>query len=241
MKEVDAMLKSIHRRFKKLEQMIELRNRQISECVQTLCQLCPEHGNENNCNGCTKTSSVYLDASDARIENCLIDGFLGSDVPSQPTKNSCGIYIANGVAANCTVMNCTSPYTEAAGVAGILISSDSGRAVNCVSVANVDSNGTVRAFLASQVSRAVNCAFDAIEGEAAIPDGMVNPVVGTAASFFKDYANGDYTPAGPLVNKGANYEGMASVDLAGNPRKVGSKIDIGCYEARSSSLALIIR
>lgn len=52
MKEVDAMLKSIHRRFKKLEQMIELRNRQISECVQTLCQLCPERGNENNCNGC---------------------------------------------------------------------------------------------------------------------------------------------------------------------------------------------
>ena len=52
MKEVDAMLKSIHRRFKKLEQMIELRNRQISECAQTLCQLCPERGNENNCNGC---------------------------------------------------------------------------------------------------------------------------------------------------------------------------------------------
>lgn len=52
MKEVDAMLKSIHRRFKKLEQMIELRNRQISECVQTLCQLCPEHWNEANCNDC---------------------------------------------------------------------------------------------------------------------------------------------------------------------------------------------
>ena len=52
MKEVDAMLKSIHRRFKKLEQMIELRNRQISECVQTLCQLCPERGSEKNCNGC---------------------------------------------------------------------------------------------------------------------------------------------------------------------------------------------
>lgn len=34
---------------------------------------------------------------------------------------------------------------------------------------------------------------------------------------------------------------MASVDLASNPRKIGSKIDIGCYEARSSSLVLIIR
>ena len=140
-------------------------------------------------------------------------------------------------------MNCTSPYTEAAGVAGILISSDTGRAVNCVSVANVDSNGTVRAFIASQVSRAVNCAFDAIEGEAAIPDGMVNPVVGAAESFFKDYANGDYTPAsgGPLYNAGANYEGMASVDLAGNPRKVGRKVDIGCYEAGSSAFVIRVR
>lgn len=200
-------------------------------------------GWENNCSGCTKTSSVYLNASDARIENCLIDGFLGSNVASQSTKNSCGIYIEEGVAANCTVMNCTSPYTEAAGVAGILIPSDSGRAVNCVSVANVDSNGTVRAFMASQVSRAVNCAFDAIEGEAAIPDGMVNPVVGTASSFFKDYANGDYTPAaaGPLVNKGANYEGMASVDLAGRARLVGRKVDIGCYEAGSSAFVIRVR
>ena len=76
-----------------------------------------------------------------------------------------------------------------------------------------------------------------------IPEGMPNAVVGTAESFFKDYANGDYTPkaGGPLYNAGANYEGMASVDLAGNPRKVGSKIDIGCYEARSSALIIIVR
>jgi hypothetical protein len=72
---------------------------------------------------------------------------------------------------------------------------------------------------------------------------MVTPVVGTASSFFKDYEDGDYTPktGGQLVGKGANYEGMASVDLAGNPRKIGSTIDIGCYEARSSALMIIVR
>jgi len=61
--------------------------------------------------------------------------------------------------------------------------------------------------------------------------------------YGKDYANGDYTPAsgGPLYNAGANYEGMASVDLAGNPRKIGSKIDIGCYEASSSAFMIIVR
>ena len=68
-------------------------------------------------------------------------------------------------------------------------------------------------------------------------------VVGTASSFFKDYANGDYAPktGGPLVGKGANYEGMASVDLAGKKRLNGSKIDIGCYEATSTPLMIIVR
>ena len=90
----------------------------------------------------------------------------------------------------------------------------------------------------SGVANFLNGAFD---GDATgLPEGTVT---GTAAEFFKDYANGDYTPkaGGPLVGKGANYEGMASVDLAGNPRKVGSRIDIGCYEATSTPLMIIVR
>ena len=88
------------------------------------------------------------------------------------------------------------------------------------------------------VTKFQNGAFD---GDATgLPEGTVT---GTAAEFFKDYANGDYTPktGGPLVGKGANYEGMASVDLAGNPRKVGSKVDIGCYEASSFALMIVVR
>jgi hypothetical protein len=199
-------------------------------------------GWQNNCQGCTKMSSVYLNAAGARIENCLIDGFKGSDVSSQPTKNSCGIYVEKGVAVNCTVLNCKSPYTDASGVAGILLLAN-GVATNCVSASNVDSNGTVRAFMSSQISRTSHCAFDAIAGEASIPEGMPNAVVGTAESFFKDYANGDYTPAsgGPLVGKGANYEGMASVDLAGNKRLVGSKVDIGCYEGDGLGMIIFVR
>ena len=88
------------------------------------------------------------------------------------------------------------------------------------------------------VTKFQNGAFDGdVTG---LPAGTVS---GMAAEFFKDYANGDYTPktGGPLVGKGANYEGMASVDLAGNPRKVGSKIDIGCYEASSAAFIIIVR
>ena len=86
----------------------------------------------------------------------------------------------------------------------------------------------------------LNGATDADISGLNFPEGTVT---GTATEFFKGYANGDYTPAsgGPLYNAGANYEGMASVDLAGNKRLVGSRIDIGCYEARSSALIMIVR
>ena len=116
------------------------------------------------------------------------------------------------------------------------------------------------AFTVDADMPAGNIIVEKIDGAACPPSGSVTKfqngafdgdvtglpagtVTGTAAEFFKDYANGDYTPktGGPLVGKGANYEGMAAVDLAGNPRKVGSKIDIGCYEARSSALIMIVR
>ena len=199
-------------------------------------------GDQNNCNGGDRVSSVYLEHANARIENCLVEGFKGATVSSQPTVGCAGIVVNKGAAVNCTVADCTSPYTTASGFAGILVWAN-GVATNCVSVSNVDSNGTVRAFMASQAARTSHCAFDAIDGETTIPEGMPNAVVGTAASFFKDYANGDYTPKtrGPLVGKGANYQGMASVDLAGKKRLNGSKIDIGCYETSSSALMAVLR
>ena len=199
-------------------------------------------GNQNNCSGGDRVSSVYLEHANARIENCLVEGFKGATVSTQPTVGCAGIVVNKGAAVNCTVADCTSPYTTASGFAGILVWAN-GVATNCVSVSNVDSNGTVRAFMASQAARTSHCAFDAIDGETTIPEGMPNAVVGTAAEFFKDYANGDYTPktGGPLVGKGANYEGMASVDLAGKKRLNGKYIDIGCYESQSTPLMIIVR
>lgn len=79
------------------------------------------------------------------------------------------------------------------------------------------------------VAKFQNGAFD---GDATgLPEGTIT---GTAAEFFNDYANGDYTlnPTGVLVNAGINYDGMAPVDLAGKKRKSGKYIDIGCYECQ---------
>ena len=55
--------------------------------------------------------------------------------------------------------------------------------------------------------------------------------VGTTATMFQDYANGDLTPGPALKNKGGEVEGYAvpSVDLAGLPR-LNRAIDVGCYE-----------
>ena len=85
----------------------------------------------------------------------------------------------------------------------------------------------------------VNGALDSSIDGTSFP---VDTVVGTAESFFSDYANGDYTPKadGPLVNAGANYDGMASVDLAGKVRKSGKIVDIGCYECQMAKGFFII-
>ena len=89
------------------------------------------------------------------------------------------------------------------------------------------------------VSRFFNGAVDADISDLPFPEGTV---VGTAAQFFNDYANGDYTlnPTSLLVNAGINYDGMASVDLSGNRRKVGKLIDIGCYECQKENGIFII-
>ena len=71
-----------------------------------------------------------------------------------------------------------------------------------------------------------------------------NTITNTVTKFFRDYANGDYRPApnGPLVSAGANYEGIAAVDLSGEQaRLVGSRIDIGCYESPAACTLILLR
>ena len=87
-------------------------------------------------------------------------------------------------------------------------------------------------------ANAVACATDgasAINGTCI----LVDPV----SDAFRDYANGDYRPKAPgqLVNKGVSYEGMAAKDLGGNKRLIGSKVDIGCYEANAAEFCIRVR
>ena len=128
-----------------------------------------------------------------------------ADTGLSKTNEYCKVFTALRItSANATVQNVV--------VAGV---------TNTVDGAACPPTGSVTKFL--------NGAFD---GDATdLPAGTVT---GTASSFFKDYANGDYTPSfsGPLANVGVDYEGMAAVDLAGKKRKAGKHIDIGCYECQ---------
>ena len=67
--------------------------------------------------------------------------------------------------------------------------------------------------------------------------------VGTTNTMFVNYAKGDLTPSTALRNKGGAIEGVAfpSVDLAGRPRVVGSRIDAGCYEGKSEAFMLFLQ
>ena len=66
---------------------------------------------------------------------------------------------------------------------------------------------------------------------------------GTTNTMFLDYAKGDLRPNTALRNKGGAIEGMAfpSVDLAGNPRLTGSRIDVGCYEGKGAGFFLFLQ
>ena len=59
--------------------------------------------------------------------------------------------------------------------------------------------------------------------------------VGKADDIFENFVAGDFIPklGGLLYNKGNSPSVLPAVDLAGNPRVFGRKIDIGCYECQS--------
>ena len=171
----------------------------------------------------------------SRAENCLL-------VDNPPSGS---VYLSligdSAVMRNCTIADTalseTNGYCKV--FTAIRIDSANATVLNTV-IAGVTNtiDGAACPPTGSGVANFLSGAFDG--DVAGLPEGTVT---GTAAEFFDDYATGDYTPKadGPLVNAGANYEGMASVDLAKKRRKVGPRIDIGCYELQSNGLVMVIR
>jgi PKD repeat protein len=66
----------------------------------------------------------------------------------------------------------------------------------------------------------------------------------TAAPIFRDAENGDYRirTASPTVGAGLNADWMDdALDFAGGPRRLGFKVDMGCYEAVPPGTILLVR
>ena len=167
---------------------------------------------------------LYMKGS-SRVENCLF------------ANNSHTVpVVLIGLAGTSSIRNCTivdtglastNQYCDVFAVLNIESQNATMQNVVVAGVTNTIDGETCR--IIGYIARFQNGAFDG--DVTSLPAGTIT---GTAAEFFEDYANGDYTPktGGPLVDVVADYDGMASVDLAGNPRKFGKRVDIGCYECQ---------
>lgn len=136
-----------------------------------------------------------------------------------------GILVDNGIARNCTVVDCYGSYV------GGIYAAAAGKVINCAVIGcrkkltGVDEVSPWRGTAASFF----NCA-----GDADPLDGMVSCYGALAASDFVDFAGCDYTPAkaGTLTNKGADIPAFAGTfDFVGNKRVV-KVIDIGALESQ---------
>ena len=147
-------------------------------------------------------------------------------------------------AVNCTIVDnvCKNPGRQSNGNGAYPMAthaSSNARFVNCLIWGNVTEEGdTQRHVWNGSAASYVNCYSELTINE-------TSPAVEDPG--LVDIANGNYALAkdSPLVNKGVDYAsagGESEFDLSGvQNRIVGSRIDIGCYEARSSAFIIIVR
>ena len=195
-------------------------NGRVSNCVIT-----------NNLAGYQTNGGAVLLKAAGLVENCFIafnkcaSGRLGS--------NMCGAGVKADV-SGAKVLNCTIYANESAGYPGVYLGNPFALFQNCLIYGNKGSRGTtgyadiVGGNFNSSTFR--NCAartndikdntshFFALASLPSVGD-MLRPVAGS-----------------PLIGAGAVHaSAVATTDLDGNPRVVGDKIDIGCFQYQGTS------
>ena len=154
----------------------------------------------------------------SRLENSLIHDVVSGVGFKSGTEKFAAVRLSNSSAVNCTIVNCTSTYTNFCALAF-----DGTSAItNCVIAGTTSSQGIIPNC---GTGSAVNCAWDGAEL-------LSESSIQISSAAFEDFAAGDYRPAqgGALFNAGAAVDGYDAItDLAGKPR-VYKTLDIGCYE-----------
>ena len=186
---------------------------------------------ENYSNYC---GGIYNSGSTLSLDNCEISG-------NKATYLGGGAYLYSGSTTlnNCTVTNNTvtismSGYGKGGGV--YLSRTAVFNANNTIIAGNTAKVNGDDVYLDG--SDAAANAYNTLSGYAdwtnASEEGVVNYSYDSTAPLFTDAANGDYTLAAgsQAIDKGDDQYVAATttVDLAGNPRKVGASVDLGAYE-----------
>ena len=191
------------------------------------------------CRGLNGGGIVILDGSvvtHAKVWNCYADAEeFGPDMGG----SGGGIYVEGGTALGCVVYN-NSAYNGG----GICLRG--GKAVNCTVQNNAARNGKAANInewqATSSLAGAVNCLSDAD----AAPSNFVSPTGfsgwdGTGNKALElAMADWSLAPGSRYIDAGNNTSGVQeSTDMAGNPRVMGDRIDVGAYEyvARAAATA----
>jgi hypothetical protein len=181
-------------------------------------------------------AGVLLAQGSARIENCLFED-------NNQTVAVALIRLRDSVKfRNNTIVKCSLSATNAYCTEWSALHLAGGStAMNNVIVAVTNTVDGTSAKVTNAQKQFINGAVDfSIEGTE-LPE---TTIVGTANDFFVNYEAGNYRAKfdGSLADAGANYDGIALLDLTGkNNRITGKAIDIGCYESYSSGTLIILR
>ena len=180
-------------------------------------------------------SAVVMTGTGGRLENCLIQDNRGT---AEGEGNNGQEKMSTICAADSSsIVNCTVISNRARKCAGIYAKGSDVTVKNCVMAGNFDVGITATNPNWMGGGTFVACATDDAT--------RINEscYTGSVAKLFRDYDHGDYRPkaSGPLVNKCVSYVGMPAIDLGGNKRLIGSKIDIGCYEANAAEFRIHLR
>ena len=171
--------------------------------------------------------------SGGTLRNCLVAGNKATDCA--------GINLSAGNLENCTVVvndgDC--PHLTGQGTYGSCLNMTGGFATNCVFyTAEAASDG--RNYCRVTGGKLGNC-WLSVKGADSTPAGSAI-LVGDNPGF-KSVGGWDYIPAGsPLAGGGIFQPWMeGAIDLSGNPRVIGKRPDIGCFECLGGALMILIR
>ena len=203
----------------------------VTHCVITN-NVC-DRGMEPSTWGSPNTANaVVMRGAGSRLENCLIRD--NRSATGMETDRTSTIYAKS----TATIANCTIVGNQGRVCGGVFADGSGVMVRNCVIAGNADVGVSTNNPNWKGSGAFVACATDDADPINA------RGIVAAPTALFRNFAAGDFRPrsGSPLVDGGVNYEPMAGVDLSGvQPRKIGSRVDIGCYEAFAETTILILR